>query len=344
MRMTFEQFKTEVMNRREEILPETLKDAMLSIEHVKKVNHSYDALQISAPGTNYGVAIDLNRLYRENMPYSFDTALNSLKRMIAGLDLTQGEALSRNSEWLADYSSVKDSLFVRCSNANGNAGLLENCPHTVLGDLAFTVHVGLDWQEGSDPSYTTMVTNDILNAWGVDRQTLLEDAVENSVLRMPVTCRPLSAVMQDFMGPDGDEMTGPYDEPAIFVLSNTFTHHGAAAVIYPGVLDMMQERIGNFYMLPSSIHEFLLLPESMGMAVSDLERMGRDVNASVLLPEDYLSNTVYHYDGVEKRMEPAQEYVEKKEMEAEKTKDAAAKLAGMGQKAMQNRPVKPMTM
>ena len=344
MRMTFEQFKAEVMNRRGEILPETLKDAMLSIEHVKKMNHSYDALQISVPGTNYGVAIDLNRLYQENMPYSFDTALTSLKKMIAGLDMTQGEALSRNAEWLADYNNVKDSLFVRCSNAKENAGLLENCPHTVLGDLAFTVHVGLNWQEGSDPSYTTMVTNDILRSWGIDRQTLLEDAVENSALRMPMTCRPLSAVMQDFMGPDGDEIPEPYDEPAIFVLSNTFTHHGAAAVIYPGVLDMMQERIGNFYMLPSSVHEFLLLPESMGMAVSDLERMVRDVNASVLLPEDYLSNTVYHYDGVEKQMEPAREYEERKELQAEKTKEAAAKLTGSGQRVMQDRPVKPMTM
>jgi len=82
----------------------------------------------------------------------------------------------------------------------------------------------------------------------------------------------------------------------------------------------------------------------MGMDVSDLERMVRDVNASVLLPEDYLSDTVYHYDGVEKRMEPAQEYVDRKELETKKTKDAAAKLAGTGQRITQDRPVKPMTM
>ena len=344
MRLTFEQFKDEVMNHREDILPEKLKGAKLTVEHVDKLNRSYDALQIRIPGTSFGVAVDLDRAYEDNMPYSLDRAIASLRDMIAGIDLEPGELLSRSTQWLNDYSKVKENLFVRCSNAGRNAHLLQDCPHTILGDLAFTVHVGMDWMEDTDPAYTTTVTNSMLDTWGIDKKTLFEDAVENAARRMPVTCRPLSAVMQDFMGGDEEEMPGPYDEPAIFVLSNTFTHHGAAAVIYPGVLEMMQERVGNFYMIPSSVHEFLLLPESMGMDVSDLERMVREVNASVVLPEDYLSNAVYHYDGAEKCMEPAREYLERKEQTMEKKKDAARMLFGPGPVEAMNRPVKPMTM
>ena len=48
--------------------------------------------------------------------------------------------------------------------------------------------------------------------------------------------------------------------------------------------------------LPSSIHELLILPDNGSMQLSELEAMVREVNATQVAPEDRLSDKVQYYD------------------------------------------------
>jgi len=311
MRMTYEDFKTEILNNKEAYLPEDLKGAEVYIEHVDKLNRSYEALMIRMPGSDVSASIPLEDFY-ESYKYSFfEHPYSELKDMLAGLDLEKGKMFENAGGFLKDYSAVKNNLFLRCSNAVTNADALRNCPHTSLGDLAFTAHVGLNWEEDSVPVYTAMVTDRMLKEWGISKDELLRDAIDSSEKRMPMDSGPLADLLNGMLGA---EPADDYAEPDnnIYVLTNNQRQYGAAVVIYPGVLDKMYEKLGDFYMLPSSVHEFLLLSEKSGVSIEALETMVSDVNRSVLQEEEFLSDQVYHYDGKEKLMEPVRDYVKRR--------------------------------
>ena len=77
-------------------------------------------------------------------------------------------------------------------------------------------------------------------------------------------------------------------------------------------MDQAAERAGgDFYILPSSIHEILIVPDNGKMGLSDLENMVKEVNATQVAPEDKLTDNVYHYDSQAKIFELGEKFVER---------------------------------
>lgn len=84
--------------------------------------------------------------------------------------------------------------------------------------------------------------------------------------------------------------------PLFYVLSNEMKINGAATLLYPGLLEGLEERFGGgFYLIPSSVHELLLLAESKETEVKELNEMVCEVNESHVIPEEVLSDHVYYY-------------------------------------------------
>ena len=86
----------------------------------------------------------------------------------------------------------------------------------------------------------------------------------------------------------------------------------------------VREKVGgDFFILPSSIHELLVVPKQDGMELSDLEAMVKEVNATQVAPEEKLSDHVYEYDAKEKelyRADKADEHEQKVEQKHAKEK------------------------
>ena len=82
--------------------------------------------------------------------------------------------------------------------------------------------------------------------------------------------------------------------------------HGAAVLMYPGFLKAVSERIGSFYILPSSVHEILLIPEQDAPKAEDLNLMVYSVNRAEVIPEERLSDIAYHFDAELGILETAQ--------------------------------------
>ena len=77
-------------------------------------------------------------------------------------------------------------------------------------------------------------------------------------------------------------------------------------------MDQAAERVGgDFFILPSSIHEVLIVPDNGNMSLSDLEAMVKEVNATQVAPEDKLTDSVYHYDSQAKVFELGEKFVER---------------------------------
>ena len=91
--------------------------------------------------------------------------------------------------------------------------------------------------------------------------------------------------------------------------------HGAGVIQYPGFLDQAAERLGgDFYVLPSSIHEVLLIADDGSMELSYLEETVRSINEADVAPEDRLSYSVFHYDSEEHIFESARTFEARKTM------------------------------
>ena len=85
--------------------------------------------------------------------------------------------------------------------------------------------------------------------------------------------------------------------------------NGACIIQYPDFLDQAAETMGgDFYVLPSSIHEVLFIADDGSMELSHLEEMVRSINEAEVAPADRLSDNVFHYDSEEHIFENARTF------------------------------------
>ena len=102
----------------------------------------------------------------------------------------------------------------------------------------------------------------------------------------------------------------------MYVLTNDTKVNGGAAILHDAIRQEIAEKVGDFYMLPSSIHETLVLPDNGEMDVQSLKKMVEEVNATQVLPHERLTNEVYHYDTKDHVFEKADRF-EKRQKEKE---------------------------
>ena len=126
----------------------------------------------------------------------------------------------------------------------------------------------------------------------------------------------MGEVLAEMMGVEQAEMMGLYpvrpEDEQIFVASVPDKVHGAGVLAYQDFMDQAAERAGgDFYILPSSIHEILIVPDNGKMGLSDLENMVKEVNATQVAPADKLTDNVYHYDSQAKIFELGEKFVER---------------------------------
>ena len=83
----------------------------------------------------------------------------------------------------------------------------------------------------------------------------------------------------------------------MYVLSNQKRVFGAAGLLYDRVLSDAGVRLeDDFYVLPSSVHEVILVPDHVAGSEKELRIMVHEVNHTQVEPEEILSESVYHYD------------------------------------------------
>jgi len=163
-----------------------------------------------------------------------------------------------------------------------------------------------------DGFLSARVTNQMMEDYSVTPEQLHQDAIAN-------TPRIFEPKVQSMM----EALTGiPEEDPQMMVVTNSQGSLGASALFCEGIMDKAAEHMkGNYFVLPSSIHEVLLLPDDGTMDREVLEAMVQDVNMTAVSPEDMLSDHVYHYDAKDHVLEKAETYehrMEQKKLEAEK--------------------------
>lgn len=108
----------------------------------------------------------------------------------------------------------------------------------------------------------------------------------------------------------------------MYVLTNDRTLNGAAALFYPGVQEMVAEKMqGDYFVLPSSVHEVLIVPDDGNMDFKELREMVKEVNGTQVQPDEVLTGEVYSYDRQNKKLMVAEERFFQKEDKRESIMD-----------------------
>ncbi|MBR6004013.1 MAG: hypothetical protein IK068_04750, partial [Lachnospiraceae bacterium] len=235
---------------------------------------------------------------------------------------------------LSDYSKMKEKLAIEVVSAEANKEMLESVPHKDLEDMAIVYRFVLS--SGDDGRQSVVVTNQMLENFGITAEQLHADAMEIAPQLKPVEIKGMSEVLAELMGVEEAEMMGigpvaPEDEQ-MYVASVPDKVHGAGVLAYEEFMDKAAERAGgDFYILPSSIHEVLIVPDNGQMDFKSLEDMVKEVNATQVAPQDKLTDSVYHYDSKDKIFELGEKFVERMaEKEAEKTSERDEKKSVLG--------------
>lgn len=192
-------------------------------------------------------------------------------------------ALTEKLDFSSEY--VSKHLYYRLIGQESNEELLKEIPHRTYLNLA-VVYYWVVYEEGEQIG-SIMMTKRQMERFGWKEEQLLELAQENTPRLFPM----MTKGMDEIVG----ELLAHQDELQMLVLSNEKGINGAACLMYPGVLQRLEEAMkGSFYVLPSSIHELIVLPDNGASAVHLCE-MVYCINRTHLPQEDVLSDTVYYY-------------------------------------------------
>ena len=191
-------------------------------------------------------AMENGRSYDEVVDKAVDVVTNGI---------TQRPDFDINS--LSDYSQMKEKLAMEVVSAEANKEMLETVPHQNIEDMAVVYRLVLNSDDEGRASI--LLTNQLIESMGVTPEQLHADAMENAPQIKPVEIKGMSEVMAEMMGLFP---VAPEDEK-IYVATVPDKVHGAGVLAYQNFMDQAAERAGgDFFILPSSIHEILIVPDN----------------------------------------------------------------------------------
>ena len=315
-----EQMKEDLQARFAEDLPPELADVRIGIRDVEKLQgESYRGISFRSGDSPVEANLNMTgafQAYEAGRPYE-----DILEEVEAQLMKVVDHTPQFNIGELTDYEAMKPKLMMEVIPQKGNEDRLENIPHQKVEDMALIYRV--DMGDSSGGKMTSVITNQQLKAFGITAEQLHQDALENAPLTHPASLRSMQEVMAEMMGMEPEEIaTG---EPMMLVATVEGSFMGASVIQYPGFMDQAAEKIGgDFFVLPSSIHEVLLISDDGTQDYHDLAEMVQTINETQVAPAERLSDNVYHYDKADRVFELADKTASRK-LAQEMEKKAAAR-------------------
>lgn len=213
-------------------------------------------------------------------------------------------------EFFRHYEEVKNRVCYRLIGRRSNKDLLDEIPHVDFLDMAICFYYAYHDEGFGEGSI--LIYNSHMEMWDTSTEELFRLAQDNTPRIFPWRCIDVEEIRNELLIQNEDRNSGAsssqndkmVDDPEIpmKVLSNNKRTCGAACILYPGVLQEIAKRDGDLYIIPSSIHETILLPYDNKMSVGYLKRMIQEVNRTQVAPEEVLSDSLYYYDAARKKI------------------------------------------
>lgn len=314
-------FAEGVTKQIKDYLPPEYQDIECTVTEQQKNNGTWlTGICFHIPGENISPLVYMEPFYdeiRQGKP------INEVMEKIAEQAVNSRGIQNEMAEiHMDDYASVKDHLNMILVNTKANRRVLSRMPHREMEDLSAIVRVEIPMPEGKGTG-SVRVTNDLMEYWGVDEEQLFNTALKNMEKNASPMLMDIENVMEEILSgtsenpnllaSPGEINRSPFE--TMYVLSNASRINGAAMLLSPDVM----KRIGEIfpegvYILPSSIHEVLIVPKNGKAEPAELGKMVREVNRAEVAKEEVLSDRIYEYDKERGKICQVPESIEKKKV------------------------------
>ncbi len=196
-------------------------------------------------------------------------------------------------DFFRSFECVKDKLFYKVINYDRNRELLKNVPHRRIMDLAMVFLYMVKSDENCNSTIT--IRNSNIKSWGIDEEELYQVAMANTPRMFEASLKNMGEILGCVELIEG--------KPELVVLSNSCGVFGAGVMFYPDIFQLIGTELEeDLLILPSSIHEVIIIRKSEFENIERLRTMVKEVNNTELIKEDVLSESVYMYSYTERRL------------------------------------------
>lgn len=282
--MDYQIFKTEMKDK---VQTELSDNVRISLEQIPKNNGIIqDGFVFTKEGANASPIIYIEEYYRL---WKMGVPMEQLVQKVVWNYTHCCIPDMVKTDFFLNYDAVKNHIYFKLVNYERNKSLLSQVPYRRILDLAVVYYYQMDHA-------MILIRNSHLELWNISEEILEKNAEKYAVKNLPaeiLTIGELAA--SDEEGEDWPD-EGEFPEIPMYVLTNMERCLGAAVILYPGVLKNMSHILGDrFFILPSSIHECILIPQNGKYTQDELSAMVTEINEKHVEKKDILSDQVYFY-------------------------------------------------
>lgn len=322
--MEYKQFIETVCN----VVKESLgKDIEVNLRNVRKNNNvRLESITITEKDSNISPTIYLETYYKE---YVSGKQLEDIVCEILKMYKESKVPEKIDIDFFTDYQKVKERIFCKLINKGKNQELLIEVPSRDFLDLSLIGYYS--YENDSIGHGTITIQKSHIEKWGISDEEFMNNAIENTQNILGYEWRNIQDIIKDILRENmkekvmlhtaGESMScseewieqvvdqmvadieEQYNSSPMYVLTNCNKFLGAVSMIFPEVLEELGEILNeDYYILPSSIHEVILVP---GLEIKEKERLKKlvnEVNVSQVEPEEILSDSVYFYTRSQKKL------------------------------------------
>lgn len=286
--MVYNEFLETIKERMEQALGD---EYSLTLRKVQKNNGLVlDGLCIEKGSGGVAPSIYLNPFYEQHLK---GLSLEAITQKLLTACQENNYPPVLNQLVLSDYSSLSSRIAFRLINTVSNQSLLETTPHIPWMDLSIVFYLYI--QENEEGIMTAAISDHHMKTWGITVNELYNQALFNTPRLFPPTISSMSCILES-LDPEHLHYDPALPETPFYVLTNKNGINGAACILYKDTIKNFAEGMDrNILILPSSIHEVLLLPDDEQLSYSDLAHLVTFINQTEVPAQDRLSNQVYRY-------------------------------------------------
>lgn len=265
-----------------------------------------DSLMVFRKGRNFAPNIYLLPYYES---YLEGTTIQEISERLCKVYRYNTKPILRD-DFTYSLEEMKRFITYRLVSYERNQKLLSQVPHVKYLDLAIIFQCLV--RDDEDGIGTIRITNEHMKLWKTSIEEIESYAVANTSTLLPASIRTMSdtinGLLHDEMTCGGEDDIAEelldewiknslsQDNPPMYILTNQKSINGASCILYNNLLHDFSNQIqSDFYILPSSVHEVILVPFNKNMKKDSLEQMVQDVNRTQVAQEEVLSDRVYYY-------------------------------------------------
>jgi len=261
---------------------------------IKNNSVELDGLSIRSEGKNVFPTIYLNSFYEE---FEGGVGLDEIIDNILRINSRNVQSIDIDAEELTDLEKGRENIYFKVISTDRNRILLGMVPHREILDLSIVYYYKI-YAEGIG-SGSVLIYNSHIKNWEISEDELFDIAYENTVRNDDFRLVPMNSLLKELMG--GGELPFELEDACdsdkmMHVLTTNNGVFGAAGIVRDDILKRFAETHGAFYVIPSSIHDLILLPDDPSYEAEAILGTIAEVNKEQVDPMEVLSDNLYYYD------------------------------------------------